>query len=68
MNDLDLLEQVKNNWAQIIKDLDGINTDNFFSRIHSNNTTASGGEFDDIVVWIPLNTLMSRMVAAGKLP
>ena len=43
-------------------------TNNFFSRIHSNNTTASGGEFDDIVVWIPLNTLMSRMVAAGKLP
>ena len=44
------------------------NTDNFFSRIHSNNTTASGGEFDDIVVWVPLNTLMSRMVSAGKLP
>lgn len=43
-------------------------TDNFFSRIPSNNTAANGGEFDDIVVWIPLNTLMSRMVAAGRLP
>ncbi len=43
-------------------------TNNFFSRIHSNNTTVAGGEFDDIVVWISLNTLMSRMVAAGQLP
>ena len=44
------------------------NIDNFFSRIHSNNTAANGGEFDDLVVWVPLNTLMSRMVAAGRLP
>ena len=43
-------------------------TNNFFSRIHSNNTAANGGEFDDLVVWVPLNTLMSRMVAAGRLP
>lgn len=44
------------------------NINNFFSRIHSNNTAANGGEFDDLVVWVPLNTLMSRMVAAGRLP
>ena len=44
------------------------NTNNFFSRIHSTNTAANGGEFDDLVVWVPLNTLMSRMVAAGRLP
>jgi prepilin-type N-terminal cleavage/methylation domain-containing protein len=29
---------------------------------------ASGGEFDDIVAWGSLNTLFSRMVAAGQLP
>jgi type II secretory pathway pseudopilin PulG len=26
-----------------------------------------GGEFDDLVTWIPLNTLVSRLVAAGTL-
>jgi hypothetical protein len=30
INDDNTLEQVKNIWAQIIKELDGINTDNFF--------------------------------------
>lgn len=30
INDNTTLEQVKNIWAQIIKELDGINTDNFF--------------------------------------
>jgi hypothetical protein len=30
LNDPYVLEQVKNLWAQIIKDLDGLNTDNFF--------------------------------------
>jgi len=28
----------------------------------------TGGEYDDIVVWISPNTLFNRMVAAGKLP
>jgi prepilin-type N-terminal cleavage/methylation domain-containing protein len=41
---------------------------NFFSRVLSTNTSATGGEFDDIVVWIPSGILFSRMVAAGKLP
>lgn len=30
LNDPYILDQVKNLWAQIIKDLDGLNTDNFF--------------------------------------
>jgi hypothetical protein len=44
------------------------NCNNFFSRVHSNNTAATGGEFDDLVAWIPAGVLFSRMVAAGKLP
>ena len=31
-------------------------------------STAPGGEFDDIVTWISLNTVFSRMIAAGQLP
>lgn len=29
---------------------------------------ASNGEFDDLVIWLSPNTLINRMVAAGKLP
>lgn len=29
---------------------------------------AANGEFDDLVIWISPNTLVNRMVAAGKLP
>jgi hypothetical protein len=29
---------------------------------------APGGEFDDIVSWLPTGILFNRMVAAGKLP
>lgn len=38
------------------------------SRVPTENTTAPGGEFDDIVVWIPSSILFNRMVAAGQLP
>jgi len=34
---------------------------NFVSRTHS-------ADFDDEVTWIPLYNLMSRMIAAGRLP
>ena len=29
---------------------------------------ASNGEFDDIVLWLPVGTLFNRMIAAGALP
>jgi type II secretory pathway pseudopilin PulG len=45
----------------------GIST-TFISRIPTENTTAPGGEFDDIVTWIPTSILFNRMVAAGQLP
>ncbi|SBT08218.1 Prepilin-type N-terminal cleavage/methylation domain protein [Candidatus Accumulibacter aalborgensis] len=38
----------------------------FFSRNPS--TVPVGGEFDDIVVWIPPYLLMNRMISAGQLP
>lgn len=40
----------------------------FISREYTINTTASGGEFDDIVTWLPNAVLLSRLVQAGKLP
>ncbi|MDR0379053.1 MAG: type II secretion system GspH family protein [Candidatus Accumulibacter sp.] len=43
-------------------------TNTFIARDPSNASTASGGEFDDIVVWIPPYLLFNRMVAAGRLP
>jgi prepilin-type N-terminal cleavage/methylation domain-containing protein len=44
------------------------NATEFWLRTRSNNPAATGGEFDDIVVWISPNVLMARMVAAGRLP
>ncbi len=38
----------------------------FFARDQS--TVPTGGEFDDIVVWIPTYVLMNRMIAAAQLP
>lgn len=38
----------------------------FFSR--SQSTVPTGGEFDDIVTWIPPFVLMNRMISAGRLP
>lgn len=38
----------------------------FFSR--SQSVVPTGGEFDDLVAWIPPYVLMNRMVAAGRLP
>lgn len=70
----------KNNWGvtedgTAIADASTTNADEdvneaattlFFSRNQS--TVPTGGEFDDIVVWIPPYVLMNRMVLAGKLP
>jgi hypothetical protein len=38
------------------------------SRDPSEATTAAGGEFDDIVTWVPTGLLFNRMVTAGRLP
>jgi prepilin-type N-terminal cleavage/methylation domain-containing protein len=39
----------------------------FVSRTPAPRGAADPGEFDDIVVWLSTNTLISRMVSAGKL-
>jgi type II secretory pathway pseudopilin PulG len=44
------------------------NSTTFWSRARTENTAATGGEFDDLVVWISPSILFSRMVAAGQLP
>jgi prepilin-type N-terminal cleavage/methylation domain-containing protein len=48
--------------------LKGATITTFWSRSPSDNATSPGGEFDDIVVWIPPAVLFSQLVAAGKLP
>lgn len=40
----------------------------YISRTTTDNTAVTGGEFDDIVIWLSPNILFNRMVAAGKLP
>ena len=50
--------------------LDGTNANNnqtFVSHLPT-GSGATGGYFDDIVIWISPNVLVNRMVAAGKLP
>lgn len=41
---------------------------NYFSRLPVSDTAAPGGEFDDIVTWLPATVLVNRLIAAGKLP
>lgn len=38
----------------------------FIQRPVNTATTAMGGEFDDIVIWLPKTTLVSRLAQAGK--
>lgn len=40
----------------------------YFSRTPSDNASTTGGEFDDVVTWLPTYTLVNRLVAIGKLP
>jgi prepilin-type N-terminal cleavage/methylation domain-containing protein len=77
-----IFSQGKNRWGTTdtgtaLADGSATNTDedtnntlastNFFSRTPTTVTTG-GGEFDDIVVWLPTTILTNRMISAGKLP
>lgn len=42
--------------------------DPFFARPSTSHEAAPGGEFDDIVIWIPQPILLSRLIAAARLP
>lgn len=49
-------------------ELENIDADrDFVSHVASAQGSAAG-EFDDVVVWMPLYTLLNKMVTAGKLP
>lgn len=43
-------------------------TDPFYARTASDLASAPGGEFDDLVVWIPQPILLSRLLLAGRIP
>lgn len=40
----------------------------FVSKVITEDTAATGGDYDDLVTWLSPNILFSRMVAAGRLP
>ncbi|HVK56381.1 MAG TPA: hypothetical protein VM532_15310, partial [Burkholderiales bacterium] len=40
----------------------------FVSRTTTDQTTATGGEFDDLMTWIPTEIIITRMITAGQLP
>jgi hypothetical protein len=44
------------------------NCTNWVSRPLSKSPGATGGEFDDLLVWVPTSILFNRLVSAGKLP
>ena len=49
-------DEVTNNGASVT----------FIRRVASTNTGAAGGEFDDIVTFIPTSILIGKAIAAGK--
>ncbi len=49
-------------------ELENTDADRDFVSRTSSAAGASAGEFDDVVLWLPLYTLFNKMVAAGKLP
>jgi len=46
----------------------GIDPNFYIWRTRTENTGATGGEFDDIMMWLSPSVLSTRMVAAGRLP
>lgn len=77
-----LLSHGKNNYGAASTGIEQINasagnddetvnagaTLHFISRVASSQANHPGGEFDDMVAWIPLQTLYARMRAARTLP
>jgi prepilin-type N-terminal cleavage/methylation domain-containing protein len=77
-----ILSHGKNNWGitpegaaiaddsatNADEDVNASATREFFARDPSNFPGHGGGEFDDLVVWIPPYILFNRMIAAGRLP
>ncbi len=51
--------------TNVDEDANEAGSTNYFQRTPS-TSTAGGGEFDDIVVWLPANILINRMISAGR--
>lgn len=61
--------QVSNTSAtNVDEQTNALDSSTFFSRSYAANPDAAGGEFDDLVVWIPPGIYASKMVEAGQLP
>jgi type II secretory pathway pseudopilin PulG len=58
----------KNSAAAGADEAANLNGDRVFVSHEARPAGASGGEFDDLVVWLSANILYNRMVAAGSLP
>lgn len=54
--------------TNVDEDVNASASSSFIYRSYSGNTAATGGEFANIVIWLPMTALANRMVAAGKLP
>jgi prepilin-type N-terminal cleavage/methylation domain-containing protein len=56
--------------TNIDEDINGGNVagTTFYTRDITKSIASTGGEFDDLVVWIPTNLYINRMVSAGQLP
>lgn len=50
------------------EDVNNTGPTNYFSRLPVTDTAATGGEFDDTVIWLPTTILVNRLITAGKLP
>jgi len=54
-------------WVAGVDEFDNANGSvRFMSRVRTTLTGGTGGEFDDIVIWISPNVLFARMIAAGR--
>jgi prepilin-type N-terminal cleavage/methylation domain-containing protein len=51
-----------------VDELENTDQDNDFVSRTQTESGAAGGEFDDLAVWLPTSILVSRMIAAGRLP
>jgi hypothetical protein len=49
-----------------VHELENVNSDRIF--VSRTRTDIAGGEFDDILTWIPAAIVISRLVGTGQLP
>ncbi len=70
-NDQGIAQALPSTWPGSYADenTNAAGTTIFVSRVQQDQgATGTGGEFDDIVAWLPAYTLFNRMVAARQLP